>query len=63
MRASPTGAWSWRSLDKVITDLGTADIDGRLEELMIDGILYAFQEQVSLSTRTPEDLHVQHRQG
>ena len=34
------------TLDKVISDLGTADIDGRLEELMIDGILYAFQEQV-----------------
>lgn len=28
-------------------ELGTADIDARLEELLIDGILYAFQEQVS----------------
>ena len=33
------------TIDKVIQDLGTADIDARLEELLIDGILYAFQEQ------------------
>lgn len=30
----------------MVQDLGTADIDARLEELLIDGILYAFQEQV-----------------
>ena len=36
------------SIDKVIQNLGTADIDARLEELLIDGILYAFQEQVRL---------------
>eukprot|EP00884_Botryococcus_braunii_P022437 jgi/Botrbrau1/8878/Bobra.50_2s0033.1 len=35
------------TIDKVVRDLGTADIDARLEELLIDGILYAFQEQVS----------------
>lgn len=34
------------TIDKVVRDLGTADIDARLEELLIDGILYAFQEQV-----------------
>eukprot|EP00891_Asterochloris_glomerata_P000831 jgi/Astpho2/831/Aster-00680 len=33
--------------EKVIRDLGTAEIDARLEELLIDGILYAFQEQAS----------------
>ena len=32
--------------DKVVRALGTADIDARLEELLIDGILYAYQEQV-----------------
>lgn len=32
---------------QVVSELGTADIDARLEELLIDGILYAFQEQVS----------------
>lgn len=35
------------TIDKVVRDLGTADVDARLEELLIDGILYAFQEQVS----------------
>ncbi|EFJ42040.1 hypothetical protein VOLCADRAFT_30174, partial [Volvox carteri f. nagariensis] len=35
------------TIDKVITELGAADIDARLEELLIDGILYAFQEQVA----------------
>ena len=35
------------TIDKVVHDLGTADVDARLEELLIDGILYAFQEQVS----------------
>ncbi|KXZ49786.1 hypothetical protein GPECTOR_19g237 [Gonium pectorale] len=34
------------TIDKVITELGAADVDARLEELLIDGILYAFQEQV-----------------
>ena len=32
-------------VDKVIASLGTADIDARLEELLVDGVLYAFQEQ------------------
>ena len=39
------------TIDKVVSDLGTADVDARLEELLIDGILYAFQEQVS--TQSP----------
>lgn len=34
------------TIDKVVAALGTADIDARLEESLIDGILYAFQEQV-----------------
>jgi splicing factor 3B subunit 1 len=34
------------TIDKVVSALGSADIDSRLEELLIDGILYAFQEQV-----------------
>ncbi|KAI7854964.1 splicing factor 3B subunit 1 [Circinella umbellata] len=33
------------TIEKVISNLGAADIDPRLEELLIDGILYAFQEQ------------------
>ncbi len=30
---------------QVVSALGASDIDARLEELLIDGILYAFQEQ------------------
>ncbi|KAK9760789.1 U2 snRNP component prp10 [Basidiobolus ranarum] len=33
------------AIEKVISVLGAADIDTRLEEILIDGILYAFQEQ------------------
>ncbi|KAJ3027328.1 UNVERIFIED_CONTAM: Splicing factor 3B subunit 1 [Siphonaria sp. JEL0065] len=33
------------TIEKVVAELGTADIDERLEEILIDGILYAFQEQ------------------
>ncbi|CAL5199128.1 unnamed protein product [Lathyrus oleraceus] len=35
------------TIEKVVTNLGSSDIDPRLEELLIDGILYAFQEQTS----------------
>ncbi|KAI7899321.1 splicing factor 3B subunit 1 [Cokeromyces recurvatus] len=33
------------TIEKIVSNLGAADIDPRLEELLIDGILYAFQEQ------------------
>ncbi|KND02673.1 splicing factor 3B subunit 1 [Spizellomyces punctatus DAOM BR117] len=33
------------TIDKVVSQLGTADIDHRLEVTLIDGVLYAFQEQ------------------
>ncbi|KAI9029948.1 splicing factor 3B subunit 1 [Phycomyces nitens] len=33
------------TIEKVVSNLGAADINPRLEELLIDGILYAFQEQ------------------
>nr|GEV79565.1 splicing factor 3B subunit 1 [Tanacetum cinerariifolium] len=35
------------TIEKVVANLGASDIDPRLEELLIDGILYAFQEQTS----------------
>merc|ERR1719440_1590119 len=38
------------TIDKVIATLGVADIDSRLEEQIIDGIVYAFQEQTSDDT-------------
>lgn len=33
------------TVNKVLSNLGSGDIDERLEERLIDGILYAFQEQ------------------
>ena len=35
------------SIEKIMGGLGAADIDNRLEEQLIDGILYAFQEQTT----------------
>ncbi|XP_039260143.2 splicing factor 3B subunit 1-like [Styela clava] len=35
------------TIDKILVNLGSADIDHRLEEQLIDGILYAFQEQTT----------------
>jgi len=35
------------TIDKVIQNMGSSDVDSRLEEQLIDGILYAFQEQTS----------------
>ena len=34
------------TVEKVIAALGTADVDQSLEERLIDGIIYAYQEQV-----------------
>lgn len=38
------------TVESVITNLGTTDIDSRLEEQLVDGILYAFQEQTGDDT-------------
>ncbi|XP_014230463.1 splicing factor 3B subunit 1 [Trichogramma pretiosum] len=35
------------TIEKIMGNLGAADVDSRLEEQLIDGILYAFQEQTS----------------
>ncbi|KAL5727847.1 Splicing factor 3B subunit 1 [Ranunculus cassubicifolius] len=35
------------TIGKVVVNLGASDLDSRLEELLIDGILYAFREQSS----------------
>jgi splicing factor 3B subunit 1 len=35
------------AIEKVVENLGASDIDPRLEEQLIDGILYAFQEQTA----------------
>lgn len=38
------------TIEAVMTNLGVNDVDQRQEELLIDGILYAFQEQASDDT-------------
>lgn len=38
------------TVENIIQNLGASDIDTRLEEQLIDGILYAFQEQASDDT-------------
>ena len=40
------------TVELIVQNLGASDIDVRLEEQLIDGILYAFQEQ------TTDDTHV-----
>ena len=35
------------TIEKITGNIGAADIDTHLEEQIIDGILYAFQEQTS----------------
>jgi splicing factor 3B subunit 1 len=39
------------TIESIIQNLGAADVDNRLEEQLIDGILYAFQEQASDDTQ------------
>ena len=35
------------TIEKVMANLGASEVDARLEELLVDGILYAFQEQTN----------------
>jgi splicing factor 3B subunit 1 len=39
------------AIERIVSNLGASDIDGRLEEQLIDGILYAFQEQTTDDTQ------------
>ena len=45
------------TIEKIIANLGAADIDSRLEEQLIDGILYAFQEQTTEVWRGGPHIH------
>merc|ERR1711959_3710 len=38
------------TVEKIVSSLSAADIDTRLEEQLVDGVLYAFQEQTSEDT-------------
>jgi splicing factor 3B subunit 1 len=40
------------TIEKIIATLGVADINARLEERLMDGILYSFQEQAGDDTQT-----------
>eukprot|EP00741_Cyanophora_paradoxa_P000225 tig00000402_g218.t1 len=48
--AEPYRKMVMETIEKIVAELGVSDIDPRLEELLIDGILYAFQEQTSDDT-------------
>ncbi|KAF8251702.1 ARM repeat-containing protein [Wilcoxina mikolae CBS 423.85] len=43
--SEPYRKMTLESVEKVIASLGAADINERLEERLVDGVLYAFQEQ------------------
>jgi len=43
--AEPYRRMVLETVDRVVTSLGSADIDARLEELLVDGLLFAVQEQ------------------
>lgn len=45
--SEPFRKMTMETIDKVLKEMGAADIDERLEELLIDGALFAFQEQIS----------------
>ena len=38
------------AIEQVLANLGASQIDGRLEEQLVDGIIHAYQEQVSDDT-------------
>lgn len=50
--SEPFRRLTMETIEKIIAALGVADIDPRLEEELIDGILYAFHEQISDDTQT-----------
>ena len=45
-KSEPYRRMVMETIEKVVTNLGASDMDTRLEELLIDGILYAFQDAV-----------------
>ena len=45
--SEPYRKMAMETIEKVVTNVGSADIDPKLEELLIDGLIHAFQEQTS----------------
>jgi splicing factor 3B subunit 1 len=50
--SEPYRAMVLETVEKVVSNLGAADIDTRLEEQIVDGILYVFQEQSDGDSKT-----------
>lgn len=48
--AEPYRKMVMETVELIVQNLGAGDIDERLEEQLVDGILYAFQEQASDDT-------------
>ncbi len=44
------------TIEKTMTNLGASAVDSKLEEQLIDGILYAFQEQTTEVSKCPQIL-------
>jgi len=49
--SEPFRKMTMETIEKILEENGATDIDQRLEEQLIDGILYAFQEQTSDDTK------------
>eukprot|EP01050_Picozoa_sp_SAG11_P006641 SAG11_NODE_523_length_8775_cov_29.592900_4_plen_152_part_00 len=49
------------AIDAIVGKLGAADVDSRLEEQLIDGIMYAFQEQTTVSQVNGDSMTLSHR--
>lgn len=50
--SEPFRRLTMETIEKIVATLGVADVEPRLEEELIDGILYAFHEQVSDDSQT-----------
>ena len=53
--AEPYRRMVMEAIAAVVKELGAADLDARMEELLVDGMLYAFQEQAGEDTRVMLD--------
>ncbi|KAL1808291.1 hypothetical protein ACET3Z_025281 [Daucus carota] len=46
-KREPCRMVAMKAIEKIVANLGATNINGHLEELLVDGILYAFKEQTS----------------
>jgi splicing factor 3B subunit 1 len=45
--SEPYRKMAMEAIDRIVTSLGAGDVDARLEEQLMDGMLYAYQEQAT----------------